>query len=107
MSLSNVSGRVNWKAVGIVVAVVVVLGAAATGGHYLRKRAVAAHALQEGQTAYARQDWPVAAKRLWQYLQKYPDDPEVLAQYARAQSKVRPLSGEAIQSIIAAYRRLV
>ncbi len=107
MSDSETLGRVNWKALGILIAVVVVVTVVAAAGHYVRKRSVAAKALVEGQSAVARQDWPVAARAFWRYLQSYPDNAEVLAEYAHAQARVRPLDGETIQTIIAAYRRLV
>lgn len=107
MNLPNRSGQVNWKVVAVLAVVVAVLAATSVVGHYARKRTAATRAVIDGQAAYVRQDWPTAARNFWQYLQKYPDDPEVLAKYAHAQSQVRPLDGGAIQAIIASYRRLV
>ncbi len=100
-------GRINVKAVLVLLAVLVVLGAAAVVGHYVRKRMIAAEALAAGQAAFDKGNWTTAHKQFKRYLSKYPNDTEVLAQYAEAHSSVQPLSSGNVAAALSAYRRLI
>lgn len=99
--------RVNVKVLIIVVVALGVLGGGAVVGHYVRKRVAADRALAAGQAAFAKKDWPEAAKQLKRYLQKYPDDVPVLERYCEANMSVRPVDPEHVGAAIGAYRRLL
>lgn len=100
------SARINIKALIILIMVIGVLGVGAFGAHYVRKRVIAQGALEDGKAALDREEWSEAAKHLRRYLGKYPDDTEMLREYAEAHLSVRPREPENILQAIAAYRRL-
>ena len=83
--------RINVKALLITCGIVVLLGVAAVVGHYVRKHFIATHALADGRAALAREDWAAACKHLKRYLEKRPEDPEILLAFGRANLRVRPL----------------
>jgi len=99
--------RINVKALLVLVVVLVVAAGAAAGGYKIRKRIIASTALAKGRAACAQQDWPTACKELKRYLERYPDDIDVLRQYGEAHLAVRPLEAVNVSSAIAAYRRLL
>jgi tetratricopeptide (TPR) repeat protein len=101
------SGRVNVKALIILLVVVGVIGGGAAVGYKVRKRMVAQSSLEAGKAALAKQDWLEASKHLKQYLAKYPNDREVLFEYAQASQKIRPTGLDHIGASVAAYRRLL
>lgn len=98
--------RINVKALIILVVTVGFLGVAAIGGHFIRKRVIAQRFLKTGTAALDREDWSEATKHLRHYLSSYPDDTEMLREYAEAQLLVRPREPENILQAIAAYRRI-
>ncbi len=101
------SGRVNVRSLVILVLVVGMLGCAAVVGHYVRKRIVTANALAAGKAELDQGNWSDACKHLKVYLSKYPDDVEILEEYARARLAIRPLEAGNIGYAIGAYRRLL
>ncbi|MCH7885382.1 MAG: tetratricopeptide repeat protein [Planctomycetes bacterium] len=101
------SGRIHLKVLFILVGLVGVLGAGVVVVHYVQKSRIAARALTEGQAAFEAQRWTEAARHLKTYLSKYPDDVEVLQQYADAHLAVRPVQAKNIAAAIAACRRLL
>lgn len=101
------SAKVNVKILMILLALVVLLGAVAGGGWFVRKRLIVIKELAAGEYAYNNADFPGACKHFRRYLSKKPDDPIILEKYARANLLVRPLRRQNIASAIAAYRRLI
>lgn len=101
------NGKINVRAVVILGLVAALLGGGLVGAYFVRKRMIASSALAEGRAAFDRQDWPEACKQLRRYLGKYPEDVEVIREYARAHLNVRPLKVTNISSALGAYRRLV
>jgi len=99
--------RVNVKALVILLIVAAVLAVGAFVGRSVRKRMIAGRALEAGRAALQKEDFPAACRHLKRYLSKYPDDVEVLAQYARAQLSVRPLGAANVGAAVGAYRRLL
>lgn len=100
-------GRINWKLIGLIVGVVVLLGAGAVVARYVRKQVLAERGLTMGQAAYEEQQWTAAVENLHEYLVRYPDDPPVLKQYAEANLRVRPLEGKHLFAAINAFRRIM
>jgi predicted Zn-dependent protease len=100
-------GRINWKLIGLIVGVVVLLGAGAVVARYVRKQVLAERGLTKGQAACEKQQWAAAVENLHEYLVRYPDDPPVLKQYAEANLRVRPLEGKHLFAAINAYRRIM
>ncbi len=99
------SGRINLKALVILVLAIVVLLGAAAGAYKIRKRIIADRALAAGKAALQQQNWTEACKQLRQYLSRYPDNPDMLARYAEANLAVHPQTAENIVAAIGAYRR--
>ncbi len=107
MNETRRAARINIKAVIILVAVVGVLGAAAVGGRYWRRRHAAANALIAGKAALEAKDWKSASKHLRLYLASNPDDEPMLRAYAAANLDVRPVGASHVGAAISAYRRLL
>ena len=99
--------RINWKLLLIVVAALVVLGAGLVVARYVRKEIIASRGLAAGQAGFQKGDWKEAATNLRDYLERFPDNPEVLGQYAQANLLVRPLDASNIFSAVDAYRRIL
>jgi tetratricopeptide (TPR) repeat protein len=99
--------KINWKLVVILAVAVVVLGVGAIVARYVRKEWLASKGLADGQAAYQQGDWKGAVAGLREYLARFPDNPEVLEQYARANLLVRPLDVGNIFAAIDAYRRIL
>ncbi len=57
MHTSSKAGRINVKALIILVVVFFVLGVGAWGGHHVRKRVQASRALEEGRKLLAEERW--------------------------------------------------
>ncbi len=106
MSTYHASARINVKALLILALIVLLVGAGLAGGYKIRKRVIANRALAAGTKAFDHGDWPEACKQLKLYLSKYPENPDILDKYARANMAVRPRAGENIGAAIAASRRL-
>ena len=98
--------RINVKLLIILVGLMGVLGTSAVAGHYVRKRVLADRALAAGKAALDAEDWPDACKQLRKYLEKYPDDEEILRRYAEAHLAVRPRDPNHVGAALGAYRRL-
>ncbi|MCX5671550.1 MAG: tetratricopeptide repeat protein, partial [Planctomycetota bacterium] len=99
--------KINWKLLVILAAAVVVLGVGAFVAREVRRQYLANRGLTDGQAAYQQGDWKGAATNLREYLERFPDNPEVLEQYARAHLLVRPLGVGNIMASIDAYRRIL
>jgi tetratricopeptide (TPR) repeat protein len=101
------SGRINVKALLILVGVVGVAGAGVVGVHYWRKSSMAADALAKGKAALAAKNWDDASRHLKFYLSKYPQDEEMLAEYSAACMNIRPQTPVSVMSAVNGYRRLL
>ncbi len=98
-------GRLNARMLIIMSLVAGLLGVGFLGGHFLRKRRAADRALIAGEAALEAGNWEEACRHLQVYLFKYPNDVEVLVQYAEANLSVRPLRSANIGSAVGAYLR--
>jgi tetratricopeptide (TPR) repeat protein len=107
MTPSRRPARINWKLLVILAAAVVVLGVGAFVARDVRRQYLANRGLTDGQAAYQQGDWKGAVAGLQEYLVRFPDNPEVLEQYARAHLLVRPLRVGNIMASIDAYRRIL
>jgi tetratricopeptide (TPR) repeat protein len=103
----NRCARVNLRVLIIVLLVVVALGASLFAARRVRRTILAKRDLAAGEAAFEKKDWPAAYKNFREYLGRKPDDVEVLKKYAKARLSIRPLEGEAIGGVIAAYRRVM
>ena len=99
--------RVNVKALVILVALVLAIGGGGAIAYKIRKRVMADRALAAGKAALENEDWGKACTKLRFYLSKYPDDEEILADYAEANLAVRPRDAGHIGAAIGAYRRML
>jgi tetratricopeptide (TPR) repeat protein len=99
--------QINVRAVVILVSSLVVLGAGLVIGHYVRKRAIASDALEQGRQALAGERFTKACRHFKDYLQRYPDDTTVLREFADANLEVVPLEPANVGAAIGAYRRLL
>ncbi len=106
-------GRLNLKALGLLVTMVVVLGAGTFTARYIHKRLLAQRALEAGLAAFEREDWPSACEHFRQYLKRRPTDEtenrhiEIPDKYAHALLRVRPLEPDNIGAALGAYRRVL
>lgn len=97
--------RLNLRFLLVLAAILLVAGGGLAVSHQLRKRSAAGKALAAGKAALDRRDWPQAISQLRQYLSRFPDDPEVLLQVARAQLEIRPLERQNQIGAVQTYRR--
>ena len=107
MTQQNRTGRINVK---LLILLGVVFATAAAGvviAHTVRKRMIASRALAAGQAAYQAKNWETAAQELRTYLNKFPNDNEVLMQFAQAELNIRPVRAAAISSASFAYRKVL
>ena len=106
-------GRINFRVLGTLLAVVILVGISAVAVRYVRKRVVARQELQAGLAAYERRQWPEAAAHLKEYLRRRPTDQtenrhiEIPEKYAHALLQIRPLEPDHIGAAISAYRRVL
>ena len=104
---SRRSGRINVKAVVILLVVAGFLLGGAAVAYKVRKRIIANRALKAGKEALAQEDWAEACKQLKIYLERRPDDVPMLEEYAKANMSVQPLKPINVQATIAAYRAIL
>jgi tetratricopeptide (TPR) repeat protein len=102
-----VSAKVNLRMVILVFMITLLLGAAVFIGHRYRVQVLTQNALARGQVAYDRADWSESAKYLKLYLEKNPEDIDILRYYASAQEKISPPTSQTLYTAIDAYRRIV
>ncbi len=107
MDPRNRCGKVNVKVLAILIVVAVALGISLFAARQVQREIFSKTALTQGQAAFENQDWPVAARNLRTYLNRNPDDLEVLRKYAQACLSIRPQDAKAISGAVSAYRRVV
>lgn len=104
-------GRVNVRLVIVLILVVVAAGVSLVAVREVRRRILSERALEAGQAAYEKQDWPAAAANLGIYLRRNPDDLPVLRKYAESLMSTQPRDAQGISQTvtraISAYRRIV
>lgn len=106
-------GRVNVKALVILVSVVVVVGVAAVAVRYVRKRVVAADALEAGLAAFEAGRWEEASRQFKIYLERRPTDEtqnrhiEIPEKFAKSLLRIRPLTPENVLGGVNMYRRVL
>ncbi len=101
------AARLNVKALAILTVITGLIGVGAVGGHYIRKRVVAKSAYKEGMAFLADKQWEPACKKLKRYLLQYPDDQDILEQYAYANLRIEPLEPKHLSRAEGAFRRLL
>jgi tetratricopeptide (TPR) repeat protein len=109
MGIARRSGKIGRRPL-IALCVFVGLILLGIGAFYARKyrvRVMAERTLTEGKAAFERGDYKEASKLLGRYLAKYPDDAEILKQWAQANLAVRPLEPGNVGAAISAYRSLL
>ncbi|MDI9432744.1 MAG: tetratricopeptide repeat protein [Planctomycetota bacterium] len=107
MPYHRVRAEVNVKILVIVIVVAAAVGVSLVMARQIRRTMRTERALQAGQAAFERQDWPTAVRHLGQYLRRTPDDIEALRQYAEALVAIRPMDTQVVTAAISAYRRLM
>ena len=100
-------GKVNVKLVIILILVTAAAGVSLVVARQTHRGMLSEKSLAAGETAWAGQDWPSAAKNYRKYLSRNTDDVEVLRKYAEASLSVRPLDAAAVSGAISAYRRIL
>ncbi len=100
-------GKVNIKLVIILILVTAAVGVSLVVARQTHRGMLSTKSLALGETAWASQDWPSAAKNYRKYLSRNTDDVEVLRKYAEASLSIRPLDAAAVSGAISAYRRIL
>lgn len=107
MRIERKTARVNVKVLATLLIVSALLAVGGVVALRMRRQAVADKALAAGRAAITGGDLAVACEQLKIYLEKRPDDLEVLEQFAKANLEVRPRSPRNTNWAIKAYRRLL
>jgi len=99
--------RINWKLIIVLLIAVGGLAVTAWGLRQWNRSRRSERGLNAGLKAYEDRQWPQAADNLGRYLGVVPDDAAILAKYADAQLKRRPLKRPYVVQAINAYRRIL
>lgn len=102
-----VKRRFNWKLALVLVFSIAIFGISTYLLRGYQRARMAYGGLAKGNKAYAKGLWEQAARNLGRYLAVMPGDVQILAKYADAQLKIRPLKQANIQHAIAAYRSIL
>ncbi len=100
-------GKINVKVVVIILLVTAVLGAGALTARYVRRNVLSARALEQGQAAFSKQDWPEARNQFLEYLGRNPDNIDILGKFAEASLRIRPLEGKDLKAAVNVYRQII
>jgi tetratricopeptide (TPR) repeat protein len=103
----NRCAKVNVKLLAVVVVAVAAIGVSIFAARQVHRSTMSGLNLEAGETAFVNKDWPTASKSFRKYLNRNPDDIDILRKYAEALLATRPLDAGAISGAIAAYRRIV
>lgn len=98
---------VNWRLLLVTAAILAVAGVGVFALRNYQKHAATSAALAEGKAAFEKADWDSACSRLKRYLERNPDDVDILRMYGEARMSRRPLDLKQITEAIAAYRRIL
>jgi tetratricopeptide (TPR) repeat protein len=99
--------RFNWKFAIVLLLAVIVLGLTLFGLRNWRRQHMAQQGLKLGNQAYADERWEDAVQNLGRYINRHPDDVQVLMKYAQAQLNIRPVRRNQIQQALNAYRYIL
>lgn len=106
MSSRSVSAKVNVKVLVILIVVVAAIGVSLVMARQIRRSMRTERALEAGLEAFEQQDWRAAARNLGRYLERHPDDIEVLRKCGAALVSIRPMDAQVMGAAISAYRKL-
>jgi len=95
------------KLLVILLVVAAVLGVSMVVARRINRSILSERALAGGHAAFEDKDWPAAAQSFREYLERKPDDIEILKKYAEALMSTRPLDARVIDGAISAYRRIM
>ncbi|NQU76348.1 MAG: hypothetical protein HQ546_08570, partial [Planctomycetes bacterium] len=101
------SAKINVKALLIFLIVLVMLTVAVAAAWHGRRWVVIKQALVDGKQAFARADWVAATKHYRRYLERNPDDMDILQKYAEANMRISPLEIDHLRDANGAYRQLI
>lgn len=104
---TNKCAKFDVKFLIMLIVVTVAIGICLFTARHVRRGFLSKMNLEAGQAAFEKQDWSTTSKKLRGYLSRNPDDVEILKKYAEATFSIRPLSADAINEVIAAYRRVI
>ncbi len=96
--------RINWKLIIVLIMAIVALGATAWGLRKMNRSQRSEQGLADGLVAYENRQWSQAASGLGSHLAVHADDAEILAKYAQAQIRIRPVTRSTIGQAVNAYR---
>lgn len=99
--------RLNVKLLVILLVVAAAIGVSMVVARRINRSILSERALVGGHAAFEDKDWPAAAKSFREYLERNPDDIEILKKYAEALMSTRPLDARVINGAISAYRRII
>lgn len=101
------NGRVNFRALAILAALLLLVAVGVSGVRTVRQRAIMTTSLELARAAEQRGDWPAAARAYRRYLEKKKDDVEILRAFARAHLANRPLDTGNLTSARGAFLQLL
>jgi len=107
MSRRKRKNRLNVKLLVILLVVAAVIGVSMVVARRINRSILSKRALAAGHAAFEDKDWPAAVKSFREYLERNPDDIEILKKYAEALMSTRPLDARVITGAISAYRRIM
>ena len=99
--------KLNVKLLVILLVVAAAIGVSMVVARRINRSILSKRALAGGHAAFEDKDWPAAAKSFREYLERKPDDIEILKKYAEALMSTRPLDARVINGAISAYRRVM
>jgi tetratricopeptide (TPR) repeat protein len=99
--------KINVKVLIVCIIIVVAIITSLFAARQVRRGILSKISLQSGETAFEKQDWPIACRNFREYLSRNPDDVEILKKYAKAAISIRPLNADAVRGAISAYRRIM
>ncbi|MGE5294903.1 MAG: tetratricopeptide repeat protein [Solirubrobacterales bacterium] len=101
------SGRVNVQFVLVLIFLAVGVGVALFTVRRLNANSESTQARNEGDAAYANENWRAARERYREYLNHNPADLPALHKYAQVCLSIRPLDVTAVNEATSSYRRIL
>ena len=95
--------RINWRFLGILALVLVLTVGSLGAGHWFFHRCAADRALAAGDAAWRAKAWQEASRQWRVYLEKHPDNLDVLLRYAKANLEIRPQGPKELGAALGAY----
>jgi len=101
------SAKVNVKLLVILLVVVAGVGGGLVAARQIRRGILSERALKAGHAAYEEQDWKGAVSNWRVYLERNPDDLDVLRKFGESLMHQRPLEATTVTGAIWAYGRIL